>query len=163
MSENVEVLPPIGGANGTATDMRRSFRSGGLSPLSDDQARGMLEDCMRFLWQIAMITSEVVGSIQVGAFRQIAAADCAAPGSVIGPDGREFKPVPEETRGPKGPRGARHPLMTLVNVGLSAVRLLRQLVRGVFPGAVGELSQLEKFDERLRLIHARADSKLFKI
>jgi hypothetical protein len=163
MSENTstEAVLPIGGPDGATTDMRRSFRSGGSSAISDATAIGMLEDCMRFLWQIVRITSEVVASVDVGSYRKIAAADCAAPGTVIGADGKAFKAEPAPEGGSK-PRGARHPLMVLVGMGTTAVRLLRQLVRGLHPGAVNELAQLDKYDEQLRLIQARGDAKLFR-
>jgi hypothetical protein len=79
---------------------------------------------------------------------------------VIGADGKVFAPEPAADGGSK-PRGARHPLMVLMSMGTNAVRQLRQIIRGLYPGAVNELTQLEKYEDQISLIRARGDARLF--
>jgi hypothetical protein len=110
--------------------------------VNDDVVRNMLDDVSKFLWQLAHITSGVLGTIDISAIRKIVAENAPMPDA---PEGR----LPDSEQGPdrdhrKNPRGRKHPLITLVQFALQGVRMLLQVTAAVHPNVHGK----ESLDEQ---------------
>ena len=118
----------------------------------------MLGDIARFMWQIAMMTSGVLATVDVGKLREIVAADVALPAYIIDELGKitpkDRAPKPEQAsdaeQAPnrdhrKNPRGRRHPLVALLILGVQASRLHTQITQGTNP----EAHNVEFFGDRL--------------
>jgi hypothetical protein len=107
---------------------------------TDDAARSILEDCAKFLWQLAQITSGVIATVDVSAFRKIVADNAPMPGRPV-TDSAQAEPERDHR---KNPRGRKHPLMTLVQFALQGVRMLLQITAAVNPNVHGK----ESFEQK---------------
>jgi hypothetical protein len=134
-----DAVQPIGGADGYQPDLRRKI-DGVTStgePLTDEQVRLYLSDCADFLRQIARITAAVVETIGIGQVRQIVAEEIPVAYGVIGEDGvLHPTEMPARSDHRKNPRGRKHPVIALLQMGLQSVRLLQKIVYGTNPNAL---------------------------
>jgi hypothetical protein len=138
-AEAADAPLPIGGVNGTSTDLR--MRVPGVADqveMNDGLARLYMEQCCQFLSQIMTLTSAVIESVSVGQVRKIVAAEVAVTGSVIDLDGKvtgalETPACERDSR--KLPRGRKHPLILLLQCGLQAARMLQKITEALNPNA----------------------------
>lgn len=149
---------PIGGHDGRRADLRLRFGPGASDgPLSDDSVRAMLADAKCLLWQIVKLTATVLHSVNAGQLRKLVAAELDLPAGTIDEFGTmatgepkaapEGEPVNSGRDHRKGPRGRKHPLISLVQSGLQSIRLLAQIAGGTNPSAMNRES-LEQKQER---------------
>lgn len=114
---------------------------------TDDTVRGMLDDIGTALWQIVMIGSSVLGTINVKQLRAIVGPDLRLPDALLfglretGQSVDDFlhpaKPAEEDkphntTPPAKRPRGAKHPLLGLIKAS-SRPRLFEKNTRATYP------------------------------
>jgi hypothetical protein len=129
-------------------------------PFTAAEAFASLGNLCRFLGQVSDASSEVMETVDPQALRKLVAAEMPLPKGVavalkaIGADPEEItRPQPAEEPAQnspqKRPRGARHPLITLITLGVQAGRLEYQIIKGLFPHLVNELTVDEK-NERFR-------------
>ncbi|MBZ0134901.1 MAG: hypothetical protein K8I27_00845 [Planctomycetes bacterium] len=113
---------------------------------TDDTVRGMLDDIGTALWQIVMIGSSVLGTINVKQLRAIVGPDLRLPDALLfglretGQSVDDFlhpaKPAEEDkphntTPPAKRPRGAKHPLLGLIESILKAALIRKKHPRHV--------------------------------
>jgi hypothetical protein len=133
---------PLGGNSGRLQDLRFRYSAGlGRGPLSNDDVRAMMADVVGFLWQLTSITAGVLGTVDLGKVRKIVAAEIPIPrgtvdesGQVLLQEAATADTAPDRDHR-KNPRGRKHPLLTLVQYALQAVRMLLQITQGTNPGA----------------------------
>ena len=119
--------------------------------LSDEFVRRMLRDCLTLAWQNVQLTSAVLGTIDVAQLRRIVAGEFKLPdmmrkalrASGIDPALFEGEPAPQpvaasagektKTKAQKRPRGAKHPLVTLMQNALQNVKFIDRVTRATNP------------------------------
>lgn len=132
-------------------------------PLRDEELAIAAADSVRFLWQVVVMTSRILQSVQLGDIRKVVASEFAMPGDVILEDGTfsrhadAFKvdedgseaaarkrnrsgeadtPTEQPTQQSKAarkPRGSAHPLLVLLRIAVQAARLIKQIGGGTNP------------------------------
>jgi hypothetical protein len=168
-----ETLPPgvyrtnLGSGLG-AQDMRLTTDGLGevgtpRGPLRDEELAIAAADSVRFLWQVVVLTSRILQSVQLGDVRKVVAAEFAMPGDIVledgtlsrhsdafkvGEDGSEAEarkranaeqadtPNEQPTQQAKAarkPRGSSHPLLVLLRIAVQAARLIKQIGGGTNP------------------------------
>lgn len=145
-----------------------NFRMGGVStlgsgPLGDEEVSEYLGNGVRLLNQVVVLTSFVLDTIDVEYTRKVVAQDCRPmdmrralkalgydPDKLLGTEsGGGSKGSGEKTGDHrKGPRGGRHPLIQLITLGATSVRLINQITRGTNPHAHNLLTQQERENRR---------------
>jgi hypothetical protein len=154
---------PTCGEDGLTTDLRVRHKARmDTGPLPDDYVRGILADCTNFLRQLVRITSDVVETVSLAQVRQIVAAELALPSHIIREDGsmsnKPTQPVDAPDRDHrKNPRGRKHPVITLLQMALSGIRLLLQITAGTNPNvqnreSLGQKREREELKEQEREI-----------
>lgn len=168
-----ETLPPgvyrtnLGAGLG-AQDMRLTTDGLGQigkprGPLRDEELAIATADSVRFLWQVVVMTSRILQSVQLGDIRRVVAAEFAMPGDVILEDGTfsrhadAFKvdddgseaaarkrnrsaeadtpteQLTQQSKAARKPRGSAHPLLVLLRIAVQAARLIKQIGGGTNP------------------------------
>lgn len=161
------------GANLGVPDMRNRVLGLGKTgepskPLSDAETAIIAADSVRFLWQVVVLTSRILDSVQLGDLRQVVAAEFAMPGDVILEDGTfsrhpdafkveedrnepaareraraaqaEGEPSQQSKAGRK-PRGSSHPLLVLLRIAVQAARLIKQIGGGTNPTVFNKIQR----------------------
>ena len=123
--------------------LKRQFNAG-EGEIDDDEALSALDVCTRFLKQLVSLTSAVLETIDVQSMRTIVAGETNLPRGMVltlkaaGIEVGDVEKKPKEAQASdhrKRPRGARHPLMVLVNFSLQATRLIQKITAGTNPGS----------------------------
>jgi hypothetical protein len=79
----------------------------------------------------------------------------------MGVDTKAYTPKPEaKTEGDhrKGPRGATHPLLSLLRLAVQASKVLKQIAAGTYP----EIMNVETPEDKLEIAKARADAVIWQ-
>ena len=122
------------------------FEADSEETLSDGYVRRTLKACVAMATQVVEIASAVLGTVDVSTVRKISAGEFKLPAMMrralkaAGIDPTLYEGgVPEPAEKPEGkaqrrPRGAKHPLVVLMQQGLQAVRLVDRITRATNPG-----------------------------
>lgn len=140
--------------------------SSGEGPLSDDEVKGYLANGVRFLHQTVTMTSHVLDTVDVKTLRRIVASDTDSTSlrkalkvlgrdadEVLGPEtggGKQEAGTSSDWR--KRPRGRRHPLLQLVALACSSVRLINQITRDTNPHAHNRPTLEERQDAQFERV-----------
>lgn len=126
---------------------------------TDNAARGMAEQVAGVMYQIVSLTGAVLSTIDAKQLRQIVGAELKLPerlqicirntdyedsNFLETPGPTEDEKAVQATPPAKRPRGAKHPLVGLIDLAIKAGRLFDKIMRGTNPNAFNRQSLKQK-------------------
>jgi len=146
----------------------------GLEPVEqlvkDNGVRSMAAGIAGVMWQIVAVTGAVITTVEAQQFRNIVGPELRLPKSLCQSieamdadpddyidDPDDLAPQAEENSTPpaKRPRGAKHPLVQLIELAIKAARVFEKVTRGTNPNAFNARTLDQKEGELLQRVLAQ--------